>query len=32
MLAQWIGCARVVYNRKADEEDYLLWLRQYAKF
>ena len=32
MLAQWIGCARVVYNRKAEEEAYLLWLLKYAKF
>jgi putative transposase len=31
-LAQWIGCARVVYNRKADEEQCLSWLRRYGKF
>lgn len=32
MLGQWIGCARVIYNRKHDEEQYLEWLRRAAPF
>lgn len=32
MLGQWIGCARVIYNRKYDEEQYLEWLRRAAPF
>ena len=30
ILAQWIGCARAVYNAKNEEERYLGWLRRYA--
>lgn len=31
-LAQWIGCARIVYNRKVEEERYLAWLRRWSIF
>jgi len=31
-FAQWIGCVRAVYNGKDTEEQYLNWLRRYAKF
>ena len=32
ILAQWIGCARALYNAKNEEEYYLQWLRRYSKF
>ena len=31
-FAQWIGCVRAVYNGKDTEEQYLEWLRRWAKF
>ena len=32
VLKRWIGAQRYIYNRKVEELDYQLWLRNNAKF